>query len=539
MTEPRDLPEAVVAPRKHWSVQLVWIIPIVAAIIGGWLAVKAITDRGPTIKITFRSADGLEAGKTKIKYKEVEIGHVTEIALAEDRRNVIVTAQVTKQAESFLVEDTRFWVVRPRIAGGQVTGLGTLLSGSYIGVDIGDSEAPRRNFTALEEPPIVTGDLPGRQFVLRANDLGSIEVGVPVYFRRTQVGEVVAAGLDKDGGGVSFRIFIHAPYDQYVTQNTRFWNASGIDVSLDATGLSVKTQSLVSILIGGVAFEAPPDAGIAPAADANAVFTLFQTRDLAMKTPDREIEPYVIVFQHSVRGLAVGAPVDFRGVTIGEVSRIGLEYDSAAVKFVQPVEIRVYPERLLARFRDSKAERVAGDVAVLRQLVDHGLRAQLRPANLLTGQLYVAVDFFPGAKKVAFDASKTPLEIPTIPGAFDELQTQLASIAKKLDQLPLGEIAGDVRRALAALDRTLKEAETLVKRIDTEVASEARRTLEEARRTFATTEQTLSAQSPLQTDLRETLHELARAAQSLRVLTDALERNPQSLIWGRPAEASP
>jgi paraquat-inducible protein B len=240
-----------------------------------------------------------------------------------------------------------------------------------------------------------------------------------------------------------------------------------------------------------------------------------------------------------VRGLAVGAPVDFRGVSLGEVSRIDVEYDPAAVKFVQRVEIKIYPERLRARYRDATVQRVAGDLDALRRLVDHGLRAQLRAGNLFTGQMYVALDLFPEAKKVRFDASKTPLEIPTIPGTFDELQTQLASIAKKLDQLPLGEIAVDVRRSLAALDRALKETETLVKRLDTEVASEVRGTLEEARRTFATTERALAAQSPLQTDLREALRELSRAAQSLRSLTDVLERNPESLIWGRPAERSP
>ena len=432
-------------------------------------------------------------------------------------------------------------MVRARIAGGQVSGLGTLLSGSYIGVDIGKSNDERRAFIGLDVPPIVTGDLPGRQFLLKADDHGSLDVGMPVYFRRVQVGEVVAAELDKDGKGVSFRIFVHAPYDEHVTQNTRFWNASGIDVSFDATGLNVRTQSLVSILVGGVAFQAPPEGGVAPAAEANAVFALFQTRDAAMKQPDTIVESYVLAFEQSVRGLSVGAPVDFRGVMVGEVTRIGVEFDPAKTRFVQPVEIRLYPDRLRARYRDPTQPRPGGDDPgkSIQRFVDRGLRAQLRTGNLLTGQRYVALDFFPGTKKAVVDTSRTPLEVPTIPGALDELPTQLASIATKLDRIPFDQIAADARRALASLDETLRSADVLVKRLDTEVAPEARRTLEGARRTLSSAERTLAADAPLQTDLRETLRELGRAAQSLRTLADSLERNPESLIRGKPAESAP
>ncbi|MGH6784583.1 MAG: intermembrane transport protein PqiB, partial [Sphingomicrobium sp.] len=243
MTEaPRDatdIPEAV--PVRRRSVQIVWIIPIVAALIGGWLAVMAILERGPTIRITFKTAEGLEAGKTTIKYKNVNMGTVTRIELSEDRSRVIATAEVTPRAEGFLVADTRFWVVRPRIAGSQVSGLGTLVSGSYIGVDIGTSTKRKRKFTGLETPPIVTADLPGLEFVLSGEDLGSLDIGSPVYFRRIQVGQVVAFALDKGGEGVTLRIFVHAPYDRYVTASTHFWQASGIDLTLDAAGIKVQT----------------------------------------------------------------------------------------------------------------------------------------------------------------------------------------------------------------------------------------------------------------------------------------------------------
>jgi paraquat-inducible protein B len=536
-----DLPEAVSAPRRRWAPQLIWIIPIVAVLAGGWLAVKTILERGPTITISFKTGEGLEAGKTKIKYRDVDIGLVKEIALSDDRKRVVATAELDKHAAELLVEDTRFWVVRPRITAGGVSGLGTLLSGPYIAVDPGHGKETRRDFVALDVAPIVTREEAGRQFVLRADDLGSHDVGVPVYFRRLPVGEVVSHELDKDGKGVSIKIFVRAPFDQYVTANTRFWNASGVDVSLDATGVRVQTESLISILIGGIAFQAPPDGAVALAAEASAVFYLFATRDAAMKAPDTEVWRLVFVFEQSVRGLAVGAPVDFRGVTVGEVARIALDVDPNTLQFVQPVEIRFYPDRMRMRARHSKAllppPRTPEErLTVAQRFVERGFRAQLRTGNLLTGQSYIALDFFPRAPKAKLDTSKDPIEIPTVPGALEDLQETIASIAKRLDKVQYEKIGADVQKALASLDQTLQSADGLVKRLDSETTPELTRALEDARRTLKSAEGALATESPLQTDLRESLREISRAAAAIRALADSLDRQPQSLIFGKPAE---
>ncbi|MRR34388.1 MCE family protein, partial [bacterium] len=273
-SEMTDIPEAVAEPKGRRSLQLVWIIPIIAAIIGGALAVKAYLQKGPTITITFKTGEGLEAGKTKIKYRDVEIGTVKSLSFGADRLHVIATAELKKETAPYLVEDTKFWVVRPRISGGTVTGLGTLIGGSYIGVDIGKSNKRQRDFVGLETPPVVTMDVPGTRFMLHGTDLGSLDIGSPVYFRRVQVGQVIAYELDKDGQGVTFKVFIAAPYDQYVKANSRFWNASGIDVTLDANGLKINTQSLVSVGIGGIAFQTLDEEGQAPPPDPNATFTL-------------------------------------------------------------------------------------------------------------------------------------------------------------------------------------------------------------------------------------------------------------------------
>ena len=523
----QDLPEAVAVPRRRFTPQLIWIIPIVAVLVGGWLAAKAILERGPTITIAFKTAEGLEAGKTKIKYKDVEIGVVKTITLSPNRKGIVVTAELSKQSEEFLREDTRFFVVRPRITAGGVSGLGTLLSGGYIGMDIGKSRETRRDFVGLEVAPIVTGEEPGRQFMLRADDLGSTDVGTPVYFRRVTVGQVVATALNKDGKGVTFTIFIQAPYDQYVTKETRFWNASGIDVSLDATGIQVRTESVMSILVGGIAFQVEPDSPPEPPADANTMFTLFADRTQAFKRADTVVDPYLLVFDGSVRGLSVGAPLDFRGVTIGEVVRIGVSIDPKTLIFRMPVEVKLFPRRLAARhFTGGTLPPLESEDARwkrMKLLVDHGLRAQLRSGNLLTGQLYVALDFFPDTPKATIDLAKRPPEIPTIPGTFEELQENLTGIVKKLDKLQIEEIGADTRKLLASLDETLKGVDGLLKSVDAGLVPDLRRTLDTASQTLKSAEGTLksaegtlSSVSPLQSDLQQTLSEVSRTLTAVR-----------------------
>lgn len=538
-----EIPRALAVRRRRWGFQWVWLLPIVAAIVGGWLAVRAVLSDGPTITINFKTAEGLEPGKTRIKYKDVEIGVVRNVSLSEDRAGVVVKAELSKPAESLLVEDTRFWVVRARIAGGTVSGIGTLLSGSYIGMDPGKSTEEKRDFVGLEAPPVITTGLEGRQFILRAEDLGSLDVGAPVYFRRLEAGRVIAYNLDKEGTGVLLRVFVNAPYDSYVTSNTRFWHASGIDVSLDASGLKFNTESLTSVLVGGLAFQAPDGAAReSPVAD-NAVFTLFSNRGQAMKQPITVAERYALTFRESIRGLAVGAPVDFRGLIVGEVKEITPQFDRYKRQFSVRVDVDIYPERLFGAGVRETAQGV-GEAPSIARLVERGMRAQLRAANLLTGQLFVALDFPAGVRKVSIDTARVPLEIPTVASSTQELQATINSIAKKLDSIPYVEISGDLRR-------TLQVSSKMLDRIDREITPEARETLVEGRKTMvearqaviearkslASLERTLAGAEPLPLEASEALREVSRAAASFRVLADYLERHPEALIRGKTEEA--
>ncbi len=535
----QDVPEAVgAAAGARRRLQLVWVIPIVAALIGGWLAVKAVMERGPTITITFRTAEGIEPGKTKIKYKDVDIGEVKAVALSEDRSGVIVTAELVKAAAGFLVDDTRFWVVRPRVAGGTVSGLGTLLSGAYIAVDAGKSATEQREFKGLEVPPVLTTGLPGREFVLKSPTLGSVGYGTPVYYRRLEVGQVVAYDMEQDGKGFTVRIFVHAPYDRYVTTGSRFWHASGIDVTLGAGGLKVQTESLAAIVIGGIAFGTPEFAVDGTSAEAGTAFTLYPDQVEAFKREETRSVVFALKFEESVRGLQIGAPVDFRGLPIGEVTAIDIDFDRSAGRIRMVVKVRIYPDKLrrraMVRFEPlptPEIERKNFDL-----LVEGGLRGQLRTGNLLTGQLYVALDFFPKGPKATVDWTGSPPVLPTTGGGLQELQDSLGSIVAKLDKIPFDQIAADLRTAIQTLDRTLKTTNALMQRLDAEIAPELKGTLEEAKRTLDSARRVLESDAPLQQDLRDALREVAGAARSLRVLADYIERHPEALIRGKSEE---
>jgi paraquat-inducible protein B len=506
-TPSSQISESKTLVRKKTRLSLVWIIPIVAALIGAWVAVTTIMNKGPKITIVFRSAEGLEAGKTKIRYNGVDIGTVRSIRLTNDHQRVIVTAEMVPKTEGFFVEDTKFWEVTPRVSGATVTGLGTLVSGAYIGLDIGKALNKQINFTALDSPPVVTGDTPGRFFLLKTADLGSVDYGVPIFFRRLNVGEVVSYELDKDGRTLTVKIFVNAPYDQYVTPETRFWQASGIDVSLSASGVSVQTQSVLSMLVGGLAFETPATGPALSPAEANTEFTLYASRAEAYRPPPKYPRTYVLVFNQSVRGLAPGAPVEFRGIQIGQVEDVQAEFDAKKFEFTIPVTITVDPVRLGVKIRGATAGAKISDAdwhQRIDTLTSRGLRAQLRTGNLLTGALYVALDFFPDATPAKVDWTQNPPRLATIPGELQEIDAKVASIIKKLDQVQYQEIGDDLRKTLQGVHQTLGGVDRTLSGVDQE--------------------------------LPKALNEMNGAARSLRSLADYLDRHPEALIKGKSPE---
>jgi paraquat-inducible protein B len=534
-SSPDELPQPEVRKSKL-GFSLIWLVPIVAALVGISLLVSHALSAGPQISVTFLTAEGIEAGKTQVKYKNVVIGKVTTMRLSKDRTHISVVIDLEKDARAFATKGTRYWVVRPRIGASGVSGIDTLLSGAFIGADAGDSEDEKSDFTGLETPPAVTHGAPGRRFILHSSDLGSLDIGSPVYYRRIQVGRIVSYELDKDGKGVSLQLFIDGPNDRFVTKDARFWNASGVDVSLGADGLKLNTQSIATVIAGGVAFQSAPGPHDETPADEMADFTLFNDQQTALAPPDGKPHYIRMRFEHSLRGLAPDAPVEFLGVKVGRVVSVNLDYDPVNKTFPVIVGAVVYPQRL-GKADEKLRAAVGGNEEeqlprILHGMVDHGLRAQARTGNLLTGQLYIAIDFEKKAPKVTFNEKASPLEVPTMAGDFDHLQEQISSIVDKVEKIPFDSIGRN-------LDGSLQELHGTLKQVNSELLPEAKKTLQGVNKTVGTANDALSADSPLQQNITVTLEELQRTVRSVRAFTDYLGRHPESLLRGRGADAPP
>jgi paraquat-inducible protein B len=541
------LPTAQVQTKRSFSI--IWVVPIVALVIGGWLVYKSMSEKGPLITITFENADGLEAGKTKIKFKDVEVGKVTAIDLLSDLSGVKLTAEMHKDSEKYMTENTQFWVVRARVAAGEVSGLGTLFSGAYIGCDPSIKGKQQRKFTGLEKPPVMTEGMPGAHFMLRSETLGSLDVGSPVFYRGLKVGQVVEYNYDEVAEVILLKVFINAPFHEKVRDGSRFWNASGIDLTMNATGIKMDTESLVSIVLGGVAFDLPQDAQAVEQAQANEnkTFQLYANRESSREEVYDVKRYFMMYFDQTVRGLSPGAPVEIRGIKIGEVVKVELEYDVMTHDFRVPVLVVIEPQRFNAIVTD-KGTLLTGDKAISevatnkeqnirpRLMVEKGLRAQLKTGNLLTGQLIIDLDYHPDAPPATMREENGYQVFPTISTPLERIMERVETILKKVDELPLEKIGTDIDGAMKDLTALLKEFSAISGKVNRETLPRVNGSLDELTTTLEGISATLGPDSALSYNTREVMDELSMAIRSLRSLLDYLDRNPQALILGKEGE---
>lgn len=533
---------ATVSGQRKFSI--VWFIPIVAALIGAWLIYKAAAETGPTIQISFETANGLEAGKTKIRYRNVELGIVDSIDLADDIKHVTLTVEMVPGVEDYLSKDTRFWVVRARVAAGEVSGLGTLLGGAFISMDpipLHKGEKPQKKYEGLEKAPAVTSDEPGTGFVLRAPRLGSADVGSPVYFRQINVGRVTDYELTEEGE-ILMRVYVFAPHDQRVLEGTRFWNAGGVDVSLDAEGLKIDTESIITVLLGGLAFDTPVSLEMGNPAPPGTEFQLYPNRQATQTKIYKEKQYYLTYIDESIRGLSPGSPVEYRGFKLGEVIDVRIELAPDMIETRIPILFEIQPERIQAAGTTDPETRVP-------IMVERGFRVQLRTGNLVTGQKLLALDYFPDADPAEVYTEGQYMVIPSQPAPAQEIVNDIARVANRLADVPFDEIGQDLgatadginqlvnsaelQATIENLAATLEQSSQLMTTVNTDMAPELTSAVSSVEDTVASLRTMVDANSGTQRELTRLLVELTDATRSIKALTDYLERHPEALIRGK------
>ncbi|WP_336080776.1 PqiB family protein [Thalassospira sp. CH_XMU1448-2] len=534
--------------KKGWGrFSIVWLVPLAALIVGGWLLWRDVVSKGPEITVTFETAEGIAAGKTAVRYRDVDVGQVTSINLDDELEHVRLTIRMNADFAEYLTDKTRFWVVRPRVSARGITGLETIVSGAYIEVVPDASGERARAFEGEEEPQYIPNNKDGTRFVLKADELGSLTTGTPVLLRGVEVGEVLETKLDEDATGVSVPVFIREPFDALVKRNTRFWDSSGIALDLNADGLSVRAQSVRSVLAGGINFYTPDDSVNDERAEADTIFLLHGSLEKAELLAQGHSLKYILYFDTSVRGLSRGAPVEFNGIRVGTVESVDLEYVINQNIFRVPVVVTIEPERVRL---------VGGNLdendpqATIDTLVENGLRARLKTGSFITGQLFVDLSMNPVTPaRYLGDGNGQYRELPTLPQKLDEIANSLSSLLEKVETFPIEEIGirllGTVEGienivtspALSDAMTNLKQAaagvSSLVNNLDTTVLPATQTALDTAREALGGVRDITAPTSPLRYNLEQALKELSATARSLRDLTEFLEQNPSALILGK------
>ena len=537
--------------RRSRRISAIWIIPLVAVAIGGWLAWDTWSKQGPTIRISFDSGEGLQAGQSQLKFKDIVFGTVKSLELAPDHTHVVVTVATTHEAKPLLTDQTIFWVVKPRLFAGNVSGLETLLSGSYIGMLPGEAGGKAQHrFVGHEDPPILLANVPGHTFVLKAKKLGSISLGSPVFYRDLSVGEVLGWDIADMAEYVTIRAFVRAPYDSYVHDGTRFWNASGVSVKLAGAGIEVQMESLKALLLGGIAFETPT-AEIHTAVTAeNHVFPLFADRDAANNASYTRKIPMISYFPGSVKGLAPGTEVTVHGLKVGQVTEVRLTYDRANDTVLAPVRYEIEPERVVGvgvRVFKTDAESVEA-------LLKGGLRASLQSASLITGQQVVALDFVTDAPPVPVTKEGEDFVLPTTEGGgFAGLASSANDLLGKVNQIPFDQIGKSLngilksindatqgpqlKKALTDLSAMIASAQAMMQRLDTkqlpQLTADLEKTLTSANKLVLSLDSGYGDNTKFNRDLDRLMAQTTDAVRSIRALTDLLARHPEALIKGR------
>jgi len=543
--EPPSPPPPTFRAAQRWNV--VWVVPVVAALVGMWMIWQHVRSHGPVASVSFETADGILAGKTEVRCRSVRVGFVKSVDLAADLNSVMVRLQMDPDTRNLLTEGSRFWVVRPRVSGTDISGLGTLLTGAYIELDPGNGPEGALDFVGLESPPATISSIPGLRLRLHADQAASLVAGSPIYYRGFEIGRIEGKTLDPAGRRIVYNAFIREEYSDLIRKNTRFWNTSGIDVTAGVDGFKVRTPSFQAMFTGGVSCAVPGGMEPGVLAKDGAAFNLYVGENEAMNTPFDPNMRMLLLFDHSVRGLKLGAPVEFRGMPIGRVADISFQYLKGDGDMRVPVLVEIDTRLLLVDRTDRDDE---ADVEYLEQAVSDGLRASLKTASLITGALYVDLDYYTDAAEVEIAQVADFPVMPTISSGFAQLESKLSSILDKIESLPMDEMVAKFTIAADETATTVTEAREALREVEAtsaalrvmlenpslqELPDDLANTMEKLQTSITS----LGPDGAVQGDLLRTLDEMRAALRSMTQLTNSIEEKPNSLIFGRESSGNP
>lgn len=532
----------------------VWIIPIVALLLGVWLVKNNIENQGEIIIVRFENASGIKEGKTEVKCRNVNIGMVEQITLTDDL-GVELEVRIKPQHLHLIRNDSRFWVEKPRVQGASISGLNTLISGAFLQLDPGIGQEGARDFDGIEEPPVTPLSIEGLRLTLTAEFPGSVGIGSGIYYNDNVIGKVESRAFNMDTRTVNFGVFIEEEYSDLITDNSLFWQSSGINLRVGADGFDLELPSVESLVAGRVSVGVP--AGLPPGDPLanDMVLALFKSQEDAQNTTFQGDVEFLLLLDESLRGLKVGSPVEFRGLRVGRVGKISYKLLNSVDIEKMPVLIQLDTRLMDLHFPPSILDE--GEDG-FKTALEKGLRASLKSGNLLTGQLYVDLNYYPDETYAGLRQEGKYVILPTVHTGLENIQDQVASLLEKFNELKIEELItkvgqtsdeatqalDNVNRAMVSSKGVVADAQTTLKGIaetvkslnailvadDTKaISSDLRETLAQVNKSL----EPLSNNGTVYGDLRRTMDELRAAIRSIDRMTTEIADKPNSLLFGK------
>lgn len=531
MMPKNQIPATARVTRPNSFNSVVWLIPLLALLTCAWLLFQHIRHTGPEITLYMKNADGIEVNNTVIKVLNVTVGKVTAIKLRSDEKGVAITAQLSADVKNMIREDTHFWIVEPRIDQSGITGLNTLVSGSYIAFTPGHSKKIASSFQVADIPPVSAIGQNGLRLRLKGHGQKVLMAGSPVLYGDINVGQIEKAEFDPKDKSVHYQIYINSPNDRLIGSNVQFWLQTGLRIEASGGGVHIDSAPIPALLSGAIVFKEPPAGKGRPVA-ANTEFNLYSSYTELQNHPSQRALYYVVFFRQPVRGLNVGATVEYQGISIGSVVNVPYFARNDSHHLFRndwiPVRLSIEPSRLEinATPQDSRLWREE-----IQTALNQGLTASLESDNLITGNMYI---------RLGSTAADTPLLRPVrtyqgdtviashVGGSVEQIQDQLSDLLNKMNKLPLQRSVNELNTTLAQLKTTLATANRLLAQNKTQqLPGELTATLHSLRQTL----QGVSPQSPLYGDIQNTLHSIDKTLKNAQPTLRTLKQQPNALIF--------